>query len=204
MEIKGKQALADYLGCSYSYVNTNFPTVAKNALAKGIKITRQGKGENTIFLIEEVPPQETNKEEFSTRKIEVAENLPGEIWIDAFELPKHEVSNLGRVRTKKNKTLIKGTLTSDGYLASELSDGKKVRLHRIILQSFYPVENPKAYTVDHINGIRTDNRLESLRWMTNEENVFCMLAQRTDLNKELTRLIQKYSYEGTLKLLQSL
>ena len=40
MEIHGKQALADYLGCSYSYVNTNFPTVAKNALAKGIKITR--------------------------------------------------------------------------------------------------------------------------------------------------------------------
>lgn len=204
MEIKGKQALADYLGYSYSYINTNFPTVAKNCLAKGIKITRTGKGENTTFFIEEVPPQEVSKQELSTRKIEIAEDLPNEIWVDAFELPKHEVSNLGRIRIKKNKTLIKGTLTPDGYLVSELTQGKRFRIHRLVLQSFFPVENPQAYTVDHINGIRTDNRLENLRWMTNEENVFAMLAQRTDLNKELTRLIQKYSYEGTLKLLQSL
>lgn len=204
MEIKGKQALADYLGYAYSMIDTNFPTVAKKALSKGIKIERKGKGADTTYIITEVEPQDIDKQEFSTRKTEVAEDLPGEIWVDAFELPKHEVSNFGRVRIKKNKILIKGTLTSDGYLTSELVQGKRFRIHRLILQSFFPIENPQAYTVDHINGIRTDNRLENLRWMTNEENVFVMLAQRADLNKELTRLIQKYSYEGTLKLLQSL
>ena len=63
------------------------------------------------------------------------------------------------------------------------------------------MENFEELTVDHINGIRSDNKLENLRWETNENNVRLMLLQRADLNKELTRIIQKYGYDETLKIL---
>lgn len=204
MIIQGKQALADYLGYSFSMIDTNFPTVAKKALARGIQITREGKGENTIYTLTKVEPREADKSEFSQRAIEIAQDLPGEIWIEAYDLPRHEVSNLGRIRIKKNKALIKGTLTPDGYLVSELKQGQRFRIHRIILQSFQPVDNPELFTVDHINGIRTDNRLENLRWMSNEENILAMMNQRAELNKELTRIIQKLGYDQTLQLLKTL
>lgn len=204
MIIKGKQALADYLGYSYSMIDTNFPKVAQQSLAKGIKITRTGKGQNVIYEIENVEPQNISSQEFSVRKREIAQDLPGEIWIQAFESPKHEVSNLGRVRVKKSKVLIKGVVNPRGYIYSELIGGRKIFFHRLILQSFNPIEDYQNYTVDHINGIRADNRLENLRWVTNEENTLAMILQRAELNKELTRIIQKLGYDGTLELLQSL
>lgn len=90
-----------------------------------------------------------------------------------------------------------------GYITVSIRN-KTYRLHRLVLQSFDPQENFEELTVDHINGIRSDNRLENLRWATNEENTFTMLANRADLHKELTRLIQKHGYEETKRLLESL
>ena len=58
--------------------------------------------------------------------------------------------------------------------------------------TFNPIENNKSYTVDHINGIRDDNRLENLRGVSSDENIQYMLFKRADLNKELTRIIQNH------------
>ena len=59
-------------------------------------------------------------------------------------------------------------------------------------------------TVDHINGIKTDNKLENLRWVTIEDNISYMIKNRGELNKELTRLLEKYTYEEVLTLLKGL
>ena len=44
------------------------------------------------------------------------------------------------------------------------------RVHRLVALSF--IDNPKRKPcIDHINGMRDDNRVENLEWMTNQENV---------------------------------
>lgn len=44
------------------------------------------------------------------------------------------------------------------------------RVHRLMAEVF--IDNPKKkYTVNHINMIRNDNRLENLEWLTSSENI---------------------------------
>ena len=66
------------------------------------------------------------------------------------------------------------------------------------------LENMADYTVDHIDGSRTNNQINNLRWCPMEDNIQFMMSRRVDLNKELTRLIQVYGYEETLNKLKSL
>ena len=61
--------------------------------------------------------------------------------------------------------------------------------------TFHFVDNYELLAVDHLNGIRTDNKLENLRWCKMEENTLAMMQNRKDLNLELTRIINLYGYE---------
>ena len=196
-----KEELIKYFGVSESTINTNFPLFAQKQLKKGFLITKIGVGKKANYTVEKVEKQEVDKSIFSQRG-NSKEELKNEIWETCYNFSNYEVSNFGRVRNKLSKNILKGTVKK-GYRYVEL-DGKNLAVHRLILQTFNPIENYELLTVDHINGIRDDNQLENFRWCSMEENTMAMMINRAELNKELTRIINTLGYEETLRQLQQM
>lgn len=60
-----------------------------------------------------------------------------------------------------------GRLRPDGYFVVGIR-GKDYRVHRLVAEAF--LQNPENKpTVDHINRVRNDNRVQNLRWATYTE-----------------------------------
>lgn len=127
-------------------------------------------------------------------EIEIWKDLPCELL-----LSKYEVSNLGRLRNKVSQRVFKTNPSIDGYVIVDVSDDQYIartwRLHRLICFTFHGnPENPQ-YTVDHINGIRDDNRAENLRWCSYEQQ---NTNRKQRLSSGRNREIYQYTSDDVL------
>lgn len=130
-----------------------------------------------------------------------SKNYPTEEWREVTDFPGYIVSSLGRVmstereitieaegrRVHKRKLqafMLKPRTTSNGYLSNNLSrDGKLITkpIHHLVAEAFLG-PRPGRLVIDHINGIKHDNRAENLRYVTQKKNLENSRLLRNSLN----------------------
>lgn len=122
--------------------------------------------------------------------------MENEIWKD---IPGYEglyqVSDQGRVKSLKrmyhdpvrnvyrtcHEKILVPHRGNHGYYSVSLaikSTRKNLRIHRLVMFAFH---GTSGLVVDHINEIKTDNRLQNLRYCTHKENKQFFISTRRHL-----------------------
>lgn len=99
-------------------------------------------------------------------------------WVPSYE-GKYQVSNIGRVesfaKSSKGHFLSQTRFNKDGYIHVRLAKNGAVKeflLNRLVAQLFIGPAPKGHETVNHINGIKTDNHVENLEWASRSEQMY--------------------------------
>lgn len=96
-------------------------------------------------------------------------------WLKLYDVENYCVSTLGRISyydEENNKLILRKCMEDkDGYKDFSLFHSPYA-IHRIVVFVFKFEENIdlNEYSIDHINFIKNDNRVENLRWISKHEN----------------------------------
>lgn len=114
------------------------------------------------------------------------------------------VSNDGHIRNIKRQHDLVPELSNGYYRVCLSSNGKTTHkfVHRVVAEAFIPNPDNKPF-IDHINGIRNDNRIENLRWCTSKENSNNPVTRKAMLERtsseEYKQMMRDISNSPTVK-----
>lgn len=97
-----------------------------------------------------------------------------EIWKPIPSRPRYEASNLGRIRSAKSLRLLKPIPDRYGYV--QVTPYQPVRryirrtVHSLVAETFLG-PRPEGLDINHKNGIKTDNAVWNLEYVTRAENL---------------------------------
>lgn len=131
-----------------------------------------------------------------------------EVWKDVVGYEgKYQVSNYGNVKSLRmwssvqkryiqRERVLKPYASKSGYLqvGLKVENTRKLGLvHRLVAEAF--IQNPdNKREVNHINGNKSDNRVENLEWNTSQENT--VHAYKNGLETHYSRKIEQYDLQG--------
>ena len=115
----------------------------------------------------------------------------------------YEVSNLGKVKSLPKKGFKKEVIRKtgrdirNGYVTVMLRKNNipyTKRIHSLVVEAFLGIKTTKKLVTNHINGIKTDNRLENLEIISQRDNI------KHAINIGLTRIpIKDERYNSKIK-----
>ena len=128
---------------------------------------------------------------------------PQEEWKIYPKNNRYEVTRSGKVRVVDSKKIV-GSISSNGYCVVTDQTQKETqyyRIHRMVMETYNPIEDSENFVVDHIDGNRQNNDISNLRWVTQRQNTQFRDENWAEISQNLQKLIEKCGYDWVNRLI---